>query len=48
MTSPELKERLGFDGAEPVTNSPEEFHSSLKREIAKWPAVIKATNVRID
>jgi tripartite-type tricarboxylate transporter receptor subunit TctC len=48
MQSPELKERLAPEGAEPVANSPEEFRAWLKHEITKWAAVVKAANIRID
>ena len=48
IQSPELKERLSPEGAEPVANSPEEFRVWLRHEITKWTAVIKAANIRID
>ncbi len=48
IQSPELKERLSPEGAEPVANSPEEFRVWLKHEITKWAAVVKAANIRID
>jgi tripartite-type tricarboxylate transporter receptor subunit TctC len=48
MWSPELKERLSPEGAEPVANSPEEFRVWLKHEITKWAAVVRAANIRID
>jgi tripartite-type tricarboxylate transporter receptor subunit TctC len=48
MWSPELKERLSPEGAEPVANSPEEFRVWLRHEITKWAAVVRAANIRID
>lgn len=48
IQSPDVRDRLAPEGAEPVANSPEEFRSWLTREIAKWTAVVKAANVRID
>ena len=48
IQSPELKERLSPEGAEPVANSPEEFRVWLKHEITKWAAVVRAANIRID
>jgi len=48
LKSPELKDRLTPEGAEPVANSPEEFRVWLKHEITKWAAVVKAANIRID
>ena len=35
-------------GAEPLGNTPEEFHENLKREIPKWNKIIKAAGVTLD
>ena len=43
---PELRDRLAADGAEAVGNSPEEFAAYIKRELARWAAVIKAAGIR--
>jgi tripartite-type tricarboxylate transporter receptor subunit TctC len=44
--SPELRDRLKADGSDPVGNSPEQFATFLRDEIAKWAKVIKFANVK--
>jgi tripartite-type tricarboxylate transporter receptor subunit TctC len=46
ISSPELRERLKADGSDPVGNSPEQFATFLRDEIAKWAKVIKFANVK--
>jgi tripartite-type tricarboxylate transporter receptor subunit TctC len=46
MRLPELRERLAADGAEAVGNSPDEFAAYIKRELARWAAVIKGAGLR--
>ena len=46
VNSPELKERLKADGSDPVGNTPEQFATFLRNEIAKWAKVIKFANVK--
>jgi tripartite-type tricarboxylate transporter receptor subunit TctC len=36
-----VREKLLAQGAEPAGNSPEEFASFVKSEIAKWRKVVK-------
>ena len=48
MHSPELKEKLGATGTEPLTSTPEEFAAYIKREIAKWGEVIRKAGVKAD
>jgi tripartite-type tricarboxylate transporter receptor subunit TctC len=45
LTRPELNERLSAEGAEPASNTPEEFAAFIKAEIVKWGKVAKAANV---
>jgi len=46
VNSPELKERLKAEGSDPVGNSPEQFATFLRNEIAKWAKVIKVAGVK--
>ena len=48
VQAPEMRERLLADGAEPVGNTPAQFETYLKAELARWPAIIKAAGTRID
>ena len=48
LNAPETKTRFGMLMAEPVTNSPEQFSAFMKRELAKYESVVKATGARVD
>ena len=48
LNAPETKTRFGMLMAEPVTNSPEQFSAFMKRELAKYEPVVKATGARVD
>jgi tripartite-type tricarboxylate transporter receptor subunit TctC len=45
---PDVKERLGALGFEPIFNSPEACDEFFKAETAKWSKVIKAAGIRAD
>ncbi len=45
---PEVKERVTAIGAELVANSPKEFGTFLKRELATWSKVVKEVGMQID
>ena len=46
VNSPELRERLKAEGSDPVGNSPEQFATFLRNEIAKWAKVIRVAGVK--
>ena len=48
ITSPELRERLAAEGAEPVGNTPEQFHAFIRAELDKWAKAVKQSGARID
>jgi tripartite-type tricarboxylate transporter receptor subunit TctC len=48
LQTPEVKERLETQAADPVGNTPEEFAAIIKADIAKWGEVIKLAGVRIE
>jgi tripartite-type tricarboxylate transporter receptor subunit TctC len=45
MTSPDIRERLLNDGAEPVGSTPEAFQKHLAQEMAKWQKVVKRAGI---
>ena len=45
VMSPELRERMLADGAEPIGSSPAEFQKHIGSEIAKWRKVVKSAGV---
>jgi tripartite-type tricarboxylate transporter receptor subunit TctC len=48
LATPEVRERFQSFGTEPLGNTPEEFATQIKNDIAKWGKVAKAANVRAD
>ena len=46
LQTPEIRDRLTSEGAEPVGNSPAEFTAFLKTDIARWAKVIKQAGIR--
>lgn len=48
LQQPELEEKLSAQGAEPVTNSPEQFAAYIKSEIRKWAKVVKESGAKAD
>ena len=45
---PDIKERLGALGFEPVANTPEQFAAQIKRELVKWDKVVRDANIRAE
>ena len=43
-----LKDLLGAQGAEAVGGTPDEFAALIKRDLAKWEKVVKASGARVD
>lgn len=48
LQSAEVKEKLAQQGAEPLGSTPEEYGSYIKKELARWAAVVKATGVTLE
>ena len=45
---PEVRDKLGTQLMEPVASSPEAFRAQIDGEIARWSAVIKAANIKVN
>ena len=45
MRAPDMRERLISQGAEPQTNTPEQFAAYIKSEITKWAKVVRDTGI---
>lgn len=45
---PEIREKMAAQGAEPQTNTPEEFSAWFKSEIAQWGKVIAGGKIKVD
>jgi len=48
LQKPEVQSRMATLGVEIIGSSPQEFAAFIKRDIAKWAVVIKASGARID
>ena len=44
----EVKERFATQGAEAIGDTPDEFRSYIRSEMAKWERVVRATGVRLE
>jgi tripartite-type tricarboxylate transporter receptor subunit TctC len=43
-----MVERLRTLGIEPLTNSPEEFATYIRSEVAKWSQIVKASGSELE
>jgi tripartite-type tricarboxylate transporter receptor subunit TctC len=48
LNTAEMKKRLAEQGAEVVTDTPEQFAAYIRTEIAKWGRIVSASGARID
>jgi tripartite-type tricarboxylate transporter receptor subunit TctC len=46
INTPEMREKLLGQGADPVGNTPEQATAQVEREIAKWAKVIRAAGIK--
>jgi tripartite-type tricarboxylate transporter receptor subunit TctC len=46
--SPEIRQRLVDQGADPVGNTPEEFARQLRDEVARWVEVVKVSGAKAE
>lgn len=45
MRAPDLREKLLTEGAEPMTNTPQQFAAYIRSEIEKWAGVVKLAGI---
>ena len=48
LTSPDVREKLLAQGAEPMPGTPEAFGAFMQEEMAKWAPVVKQAGVKLD
>jgi tripartite-type tricarboxylate transporter receptor subunit TctC len=47
LSAPEIRERALAAGAEPFTNTPQEFAAMIREETRKWAQVIRAAEIKL-
>lgn len=45
---PDVREKLGAQGAEPLTGTPEQATQFVRNEVARWAKVVKAAGIRLE
>ena len=48
LQQPELKKRLGDEGADPLGGTPEQFAQLIRDDIGRWGKIVKESGVRLD
>jgi tripartite-type tricarboxylate transporter receptor subunit TctC len=48
LQSPDVRERLSSQGAEPIGDTPADFTAVMKRDLVKWAKVVKDANIKLD
>jgi tripartite-type tricarboxylate transporter receptor subunit TctC len=48
LATPQFKEGLHSQGAEPVSDTPEEFAAIVRADVAKWAKIVKDTGAKAD
>ena len=48
LKNPDVRERYAALGAEPTTNTPEQYAAYLKKDIQDWAKVVKVSGVKLD
>jgi tripartite-type tricarboxylate transporter receptor subunit TctC len=48
LREPDARARLYSIGAEPMSNTPEEFGAFIQSEMAKWAKVVKVAGIRVE
>jgi tripartite-type tricarboxylate transporter receptor subunit TctC len=48
LQNPELRKKLGDEGADPAGGTPEQFAALIKDEIPRWGKVVKESGAKVD
>jgi tripartite-type tricarboxylate transporter receptor subunit TctC len=48
LASPDVRERLAIDGAEPLPSTPEEYGADIDREETQWSKVVKESGAKAE
>jgi len=48
LASPDMKEMLAREGAEPRPGTPDDFNKLIRSEVARWTSLIRDSNIQIE
>jgi tripartite-type tricarboxylate transporter receptor subunit TctC len=48
LSSPDVRERIAADGGDPLASSAEQYAADIDREEAKWSALIRKLNLKVE
>jgi tripartite-type tricarboxylate transporter receptor subunit TctC len=48
VDTPEVRDRIAADGGDPLPSTPEEYRADIEREDARWGALIRKLNLKIE
>jgi len=48
LQQPELRKRIGDEGADPLGGTPEQFAQLIREDIGRWGKIVKESGVRLD
>ena len=48
LNSPDVRDKLVADGAQPTPNTPEQFQKFIADELSKYARIVKASGAKVD
>ena len=48
LATPEIRDSIKSVGTEPLGNTPDEFATQIRNDLAKWGKVARAANMRVE
>lgn len=48
LARPDVKDKLAFEGSEATPGTPQQFAAHIRAEHAKWGALIREANIKIE
>ena len=48
LQSPDVRQKLALQGAEPLGSTPEAYGEYIQKELARWEGVVKQTGITLD
>ena len=48
VDTPDVRARIAADGGDPMPSSPEEYIRDIEREDARWGALIRKLNLKVE